>query len=411
MRTENPFVPTPPALQHKVMTNLDVELRDLAPDPREEWQRMLRFVGLTANDKAAMSRSVEVLFRRGTELVVNTYDYLRSVPETAAILGWEDHVDEAHLEERRRFFTVWLGRALGMDTSDEFALYLFYAGKVHNGHGPRHIHTPPAYVTASIGLVLASFARFMSEAHLPAEVIAEAMAGWNKYLAVQLNQMSLGYRVAQELDRGDFPVQITLFGRLRPLLGIRETQVHVEDGATAAAVAEVAIGIGRSLEPILPASGANEASNATDRTGIFGSTQPAVPGTVYEPGADRELGPADVEDSSVPLGGCPQVVQPRTPGRKVRLAAGLLRAAGPLVRLVGVHFWQAEIAGAFRDEERFHKPVAWSGGGRRENNCRNGPFCVGELQHKKRPHVVPRASRHHAPIQTPPRLCPGQKPG
>jgi len=236
MRTENPFVPTPPALQHKVTTTLDVELRDLAPDPRDEWQRMLRFVGLTANDKAAMSRSVEVLFRRGTELVVNTYDYLRSVPETAAILGWEDHVDEAHLEERRRFFTVWLGRALGMDTSDEFALYLFYAGKVHAGHGPRRIHTPPAYVTASIGLVLASFARFMSEAHLPAEVIAEAMAGWNKYLAVQLNQMYLGYQVAQELDRGDFPVRITLFGRLRPLLGIREMEIHAEDGATAAAV-------------------------------------------------------------------------------------------------------------------------------------------------------------------------------
>ncbi len=236
MQRENSFVSTVPGLPRDATKNLDLELRDLAPDPRDEWQRMVRFVGLSANDKAAMSRSTEVLFRRGPELVVNTYDYLRSVPETAAILGWEDHVDEAHLEERRRFFTVWLGRTLGMDTGDEFALYLFYAGKVHAAHGPRRIHTPPAYVTASIGLVLASFARFMSEASLSAEVIAEAMAGWNKYLAVQLNQMQLGYQVARELDRGDFSARITLFGRLRPLLGIRELQVCAEDSATAADV-------------------------------------------------------------------------------------------------------------------------------------------------------------------------------
>lgn len=68
-------------------------------------------------------------WRRRPELVAQTYDYLRHVPETAAILGWEESVDETHLEERRRFFTVWLARTLGLDTSDEFAHYLFRAGK------------------------------------------------------------------------------------------------------------------------------------------------------------------------------------------------------------------------------------------------------------------------------------------
>jgi molybdopterin converting factor small subunit len=213
-----------------------LELSDLVPEPQEEWQRMLRFVGLDEEQKAAMSRSIEVLFRRGPELVVQTYEYLRSVPETAAILGWEQEVDPEHLEERRRFFTVWLARTLGLDTSNEFALYLFRAGKFHAGHGPRRIHVPSAYVTGSMGLVLAAFARYMSEAHLPPDVIAAAMAGWSKYLMVQLNQMDLGYRVAKDLEKGEIPVRCVVFGRLRSLLGIQELEVRVDQGASVADV-------------------------------------------------------------------------------------------------------------------------------------------------------------------------------
>lgn len=213
-----------------------LELTDLLPEPGEEWQRLLRFVALESADKRAMAASAEPLLRRAHELVVATYDYLSKVPETAAILGWEDGIDEAHLEERRRFFTVWLTRTLGMDTSDEFAAYLFRAGKLHAGHGPRHIHTPPAYVTASIGLVLASFARYMAEAGLAASVIAPAMAGWNKYLLVQLHLMLLGYQAARELEQGAFPVKVALFARLRTLVGSPETAVWVADGSPMAAV-------------------------------------------------------------------------------------------------------------------------------------------------------------------------------
>ncbi len=207
-----------------------LELHNFMPEPGEEWQRMLGFVALGREDKLAMSCSAETLLQRAHELVVNTYDYLRSVPETAAILGWEEGVDEAHLEERRRFFTIWLTRTLGLDTGDEFAEYLFRAGKLHAGHGPRQIHTPPAYVTASIGLVLASFATYMSEAGLSAAVIAGAMAGWNKYLMVQLHLMLLGYQAAMDMEQGSQRLQITLFGRLREIVGHRELSLVVEEG-------------------------------------------------------------------------------------------------------------------------------------------------------------------------------------
>jgi molybdopterin converting factor small subunit len=213
-----------------------LEIHDLMPEPGDEWQRMLSFVTLDGDDKQAMAQSAETLLRRAPELVVNTYDYLRSVPETAAILGWEDGVDEEHLEERRRFFTIWLTRTLGLDTGDEFAHYLYRAGKFHAGHGPRQIHTPPAYVTASIGLVLASFSNYMSEAGLPAEVIARAMAGWNKYLMVQLHLMLLGYQSAMAWDRGSQTINVSLFGRLRPMVGQRDISLRVGPEATMADV-------------------------------------------------------------------------------------------------------------------------------------------------------------------------------
>jgi molybdopterin converting factor small subunit len=213
-----------------------LELHNLAPEPAEEWARLLNFVGLNHQDKRAMAGTVEVLMRRASELVVDTYNYLLSVPETAAILGWESGADEAHLEERRRFFTIWLARVIGMDTSDEFAYYLFRAGKFHAGHGPRQIHTPTAYVTTSIGLVGATFARYMQEANLSGDVVAPALAGWNKYLSVQLQIMHLGYQIAQEYEKGDFTIPISLFGRMRAVVGKREVIVHANEGRTVADV-------------------------------------------------------------------------------------------------------------------------------------------------------------------------------
>jgi molybdopterin converting factor small subunit len=204
-----------------------LELRDLMPEPQEEWRRMLRFVGWSTGDRAAAARSAEVLLRRAHEIVVGVYDHLAHVPETAAILGWEHHVDEAHLEERRRFFTIWIARTLGLDSSDEFALYLFHAGKAHAGHGPRRIHTPPAYVTGSVGLIQAAFAQAMAGSHMRAEVVAGAMSAWSKYLSAQLNQMLLGYRAAQELRSGALAVRCTVYGRVRPLVGRPELQINV----------------------------------------------------------------------------------------------------------------------------------------------------------------------------------------
>ena len=156
------------------------EIRDLIPEPGIAWRRLLKFVGLTDDDKLAMSRMVEALMRCAPDMVVDTYDNLQSVPEIASILGWEHDFDESHLEERRRFFTVWLARVLGMDTSEEFTYYLFRAGKFHAAHGPRQKHVPPAYITTSIGMMGAAFAHCMHEAQLSGDVVAPAMAGWKR---------------------------------------------------------------------------------------------------------------------------------------------------------------------------------------------------------------------------------------
>lgn len=210
--------------------NSSLEIHELLPEPDVEWRRMLRFVGLSAADKRAMSRTVETLMRRAPEMVAATYDYLEATPETAAVLGWTGGADAAHLEERRRFFTIWLARTLGLDTGDEFAYYLFRAGQYHAGHGPRHIHVPPAYVTASIGMMGAAFADCMRDAQLPGDVVAPAMAGWNKYLSVQLHLMHLGYQTARDFAQGRLPVTLAFYGRLRQAVGRRQLDACVGDG-------------------------------------------------------------------------------------------------------------------------------------------------------------------------------------
>ncbi len=217
-------------------TEYNMEIAGLAPHPVEEWERMLRFVALTSEERRAMLGTVEPLLRIGPKLVEDTYNYLQQFPETAAILGWEDGFDETHLQERRRFFAIWVARTVGMDMSSDLAMYLFRAGKYHAAHGPRAIHVPEVYVTGSIGLVQATFASAIAAEVHDAAVAARALGGWAKYLSVQLNQMTLGYRVARALDSGEVAVKLNLFGRLRPLVGQQELTVHTAEQTTAAEV-------------------------------------------------------------------------------------------------------------------------------------------------------------------------------
>ena len=217
------------AMMTQPVTEL-LEIDDLAPEPQEEWQRMLRFVGFGPEARRAALPTVETLLKSAHEMVVETYDYLARVPETAAVLGWESAVDPVHLEERRRFFTIWLSRSLALDTSDEFALALFRAGKFHAADGPRRIHTPEAYVSGSIGLMLGAFSDRMTRAQLPGAVIGPAMGAWSRYLSAQLNQMLFGYRLAMDMKRGSAAVRCAFFGRMRALVDTSEFVVRADAG-------------------------------------------------------------------------------------------------------------------------------------------------------------------------------------
>jgi len=128
-------------------------------DPIHMWQRLIAYLGLEDESAiVAMRRTSETLLRDAADFVVGAYDYLASFDETASILGWEQEMEEEHLEERRQFFATWMARAIGVDLSDEFADYLFKAGILHAGHGPRGIHTPPQWVMGAISMVQAHFA-------------------------------------------------------------------------------------------------------------------------------------------------------------------------------------------------------------------------------------------------------------
>jgi len=48
--------------------------------------------------------------------------------------------------------------------------------------------------------------------------------------------MLMGYQAAQNFDRGVYPVDISLFGRLRPLVGHAELQTQAEPGANVSTI-------------------------------------------------------------------------------------------------------------------------------------------------------------------------------
>lgn len=207
------------------------KLSQLVPTPEEEWDRLQRFLNLSKTDFETMLATVEPLFRRGHELVVGTYDYLLGHHDTAVILGWEKGANPAHLAERRRFFTVWLARTLGLDLSHDFARYLFRAGQVHAAHGPRQIHVPERYVTGSVSLVNATFAQFLLEEMPGDPIVPAALASWNKLLSLHLHLMLLGYQTARAWDDGEIPIELSFFGRVRRYTRREKMTMHLPLGS------------------------------------------------------------------------------------------------------------------------------------------------------------------------------------
>jgi molybdopterin converting factor small subunit len=205
-------------------------LTDLAPVPEAEWRRLRSFLDLNRQDLAAMAETVEILMRHGTEFVVGAYDYLLNFKETAEILGWEQGADPEHLAERRRFFTIWLARTIGLDLSDDLARYLFRAGKYHAGHGPRRIHVPEVYVAGAISLAQANFAGYIAAEVRDAALAARALSGWHKLLTMHGRLMAAGYHAARELDAGDFALPVEVYGRLRTLIEAEEVSVKLGAG-------------------------------------------------------------------------------------------------------------------------------------------------------------------------------------
>ena len=204
-------------------------------DPNHMWHRLIAYLGLDDEDVlVAMRRTSETLLRDAADFVVGAYDYLASFDETASILGWEQEMDPEHLEERRQFFATWMARAIGVDLSDEFAMYLFRAGILHAGHGPRAIHTPPQWVMGAVAMVQAHVAERILHYGHARELAAAAIGGWDKYLMLQNYQMLAGYEVARAVDEGPLTVTIKLYGKLQAMAGMEEQTIHIHSDSSLA---------------------------------------------------------------------------------------------------------------------------------------------------------------------------------
>ncbi|MEJ5198484.1 MAG: MoaD/ThiS family protein, partial [Anaerolineae bacterium] len=84
-----------------------------------------------------------------------------------------------------------------------------------------------------ISLAQASFARYIAAEMTDAAMVARALSGWHKLLTMHQHLMSAGYHAARALDAGDFAVLVSLYGRLRALVGADEVVVRLDSGARA----------------------------------------------------------------------------------------------------------------------------------------------------------------------------------
>ncbi len=199
----------------------------LNPTPGEDWDNLLAFLNFSDDEKKAMRSAVEPLLKHSQQFVISNYKYLAEFPETAVILVWESGVDESHLAERRQFFAVWIGRLLGMDFSHELADYLFLAGQKHAGHGPRHVHVPPVYITGAVSHTIAWIADVLSKEQPGSLTSPLAIAGFQKLLSLHLQMMLNGYQTAINYTQGNLTIPVSFYGKMRTTLAKEKTDIHI----------------------------------------------------------------------------------------------------------------------------------------------------------------------------------------
>ncbi|MFN8558263.1 MAG: MoaD/ThiS family protein [Dehalococcoidia bacterium] len=209
-----------------------IEIRGLPPAPEEAWRLMRRYAGPSAAQLEAMRATVEPLFRRGPDLVAGTYDYLLHTPETAAVLGWEAGADPAHLAEATALLHPLAGARAGARLQRRLCpLPLPHGPDPRRTRAARHHGTRPLRHRRrrSGGSGLRAHNRGERARRGRA---ASAIAGWNQYLLMQLDQMLAGAAVAHDLASGPFSVPVRLFGRLRGMAGRDRLTVAAEADGT-----------------------------------------------------------------------------------------------------------------------------------------------------------------------------------
>jgi len=182
---------------------------ELPPFPEERFSKLLAFAGIDDAAKRRMYLDAERLLEHAADWIKAAYDALARFPDTARALGWESRVPEDELRIRRTFFSAWMGRTIGVDTSREFARYLHQAGRVHAGYGPEKRFVPPEWVSMAYAYVLNAFS---------AVVEKDRVGLWAAYLAAQEEVMRQGFEAAMALSQGRVVIEVEALGIARPAL-------------------------------------------------------------------------------------------------------------------------------------------------------------------------------------------------
>jgi hemoglobin-like flavoprotein len=166
------------------------------------FQEMIRFVGLTDEDRQLIRDSGPLVMKHARRLNDFIYDHLLAYPDTRKFfVTADDEPDEKRIEDNKRTMLSWLRASTAAPSNDGFVRYLAAISQMHVNipiHRPHLSPVAPRYTIGIIAYYQTAIADLLSQ-HMPddAQTLRTSMA-WNKWLMVMLELLLAHYLMHDE---------------------------------------------------------------------------------------------------------------------------------------------------------------------------------------------------------------------
>lgn len=173
------------------------------------FEEMIRFVGLTQEDRQLIRNSGPLIMKHARHLNDVIYDHLLGYPETRKFFVTDnDEPDEKRIEDNKRTMLSWLRASSAAPTNDGFVRYLAAISQMHVNipiHRPHLSPVAPRYTIGIIAYYQTAIAELLQQHMADATLATRTSIAWNKWLMVMLELLLAHYlqhdEEAQAVDR------------------------------------------------------------------------------------------------------------------------------------------------------------------------------------------------------------------